>query len=197
MRETRKTRSLLLTGLSVLALSAGIGACSHQVAPTLNPAPKPAPAAPPAPTRATAPLAPHPVTPAPPVKLTEDEIFSRKTVDELNSETPLGDAYFAFDKARITPTDEASLAKDADWLKRRGSTKVTVEGHCDDRGTVEYNLALGDRRATAVKSYLQSLGVPADRIDTVTYGKERPFCTQDDEKCWAENRRGHFLITAK
>jgi peptidoglycan-associated lipoprotein len=72
-----------------------------------------------------------------------------------------------------------------------------IEGHCDERGTEEYNLALGDRRANAAREYLASLGVPATRIASVSYGKERPFCSQDTESCWQENRRGHLLITAK
>ena len=77
------------------------------------------------------------------------------------------------------------------------STKVTVEGHCDSRGTAEYNLALGERRANAVKSYLASLGVTADRVTVVSKGKEQPFCNEENESCWAQNRRGHFIITAK
>jgi peptidoglycan-associated lipoprotein len=110
----------------------------------------------------------------------------------------LGDAFFDYDRAEIRPDAQASLAKDATWLQRWTTGKITVSGHCDERGTEEYNLALGDRRAAAVKSYLQSLGVAADRITTVSYGKERPFCTEgDDNSCLAQNRRGHFLITAK
>jgi peptidoglycan-associated lipoprotein len=90
------------------------------------------------------------------------------------------------------------LAKDAEWLRRWGATKVTVSGHCDERGTPEYNLALGEERAAAVRSYLESLGIAADRITTVSYGKERPFCTTgEDDSCLSQNRRGHFLVTAK
>ena len=77
------------------------------------------------------------------------------------------------------------------------ATKVTVEGHCDSRGTAEYNLGLGERRANAVKGYLVSLGVPSDRILVVSKGKEQPFCSEENETCWAQNRRGHFIITAK
>jgi len=82
-------------------------------------------------------------------------------------------------------------------MKRWTSTQVTVEGHCDSRGSSEYNLALGSRRADAVKSYLTSLGVPGSRITVVSKGKEQPFCSDDSESCWQQNRRGHFLITAK
>ena len=84
-----------------------------------------------------------------------------------------------------------------DWLKANARVKVTLEGHCDERGTSEYNLALGDRRANAAREYLASLGIDGSRIRTVSYGKERPFCTQSNESCWQENRRAHFLITAK
>jgi peptidoglycan-associated lipoprotein len=82
-------------------------------------------------------------------------------------------------------------------MKRWPSTKVTIEGHCDSRGSSEYNLALGDRRAKAVRDYLVSLGIGADRIQTVSKGKEQPFCSEENEACWQQNRRGHFLITAK
>jgi peptidoglycan-associated lipoprotein len=90
-----------------------------------------------------------------------------------------------------------TLQKNADWLKRWPTTRITVEGHCDSRGTSEYNLGLGERRATAVRDYLASLGIPANRINTVSKGKEQPFCTEENETCWAQNRRGHFIITAK
>jgi peptidoglycan-associated lipoprotein len=89
------------------------------------------------------------------------------------------------------------LQKNADWLKRWTSTQITVEGHCDSRGSSEYNLALGNRRATAVKDYLVNLGVPTTRITVVSKGKEQPVCTEENEACWQQNRRGHFIITAK
>ena len=91
----------------------------------------------------------------------------------------------------------SALQKDADWMKRWTSTVVTVEGHCDSRGSSEYNLALGNRRANAVKDYLVSLGVPGGRVTVVSKGKEQPFCSEENESCWQQNRRGHFLVTAK
>jgi len=148
--------------------------------------PSPAPPPPPAPASTSAPR-----------PLTEDEIFARESLDQLNGTQPLGDAFFDYDSATIRPDAQANIAKDATWLQRWPSTKITVSGHADERGTPEYNLALGERRANAVKSYLQSLGIPADRIMTISYGKERPFCTGDTEACWSQNRRGHFVITAK
>jgi peptidoglycan-associated lipoprotein len=89
------------------------------------------------------------------------------------------------------------LTANANYLKRWTSVRFNIEGHCDERGTAEYNLGLGDRRANAVKAYLVELGVPADRITVVSKGKETPFCSEHNEACWQQNRRGHFVITAK
>ena len=103
------------------------------------------------------------------------------------------DAYFDFNKADIRPDARDALTKTAEFLRNYPQIRVTVEGHCDERGSTEYNLALGDRRAGAVKQYLVSLGISADRISTVSFGKEKPFCTQSNESCWQQNRRGHFV----
>jgi peptidoglycan-associated lipoprotein len=104
------------------------------------------------------------------------------------------DAYFDLDKADIRSDARAALAKSADFLRNYPQVKVVVEGHCDERGSTEYNLALGDRRAAAVKQYLVSLGIGADRVSTVSYGKEKPFCMDSNESCWQQNRRGHFVM---
>jgi peptidoglycan-associated lipoprotein len=103
------------------------------------------------------------------------------------------DAYFDYDKADIRPDARVALSTTADFLKKYPSIKVTIEGHCDERGSTEYNLGLGDRRANAVKQYLVSLGVSADRMGTVSFGKEKPFCMEHAEACWQQNRRGHFV----
>jgi len=103
------------------------------------------------------------------------------------------DAYFDFNKADIRPDAREALAKTADLLRNYPQFKVTIEGHCDERGSTEYNLVLGDRRAAAVKNYLVSLGISADRMNTVSYGKEKPFCTDSNEECWQKNRVGHFV----
>jgi peptidoglycan-associated lipoprotein len=103
------------------------------------------------------------------------------------------DAYFDYDKADIRPDARTALSKTADFLKANPAIKVTIEGHCDERGSTEYNLGLGDRRANAVKQYIVSLGVPADRVGTVSFGKEKPFCMESNEACWQQNRRGHFV----
>ena len=112
-------------------------------------------------------------------------------VRDFNQEVQ--DALFDTDKADIRSDARAALAKTADFLKSEPSIKVTIEGHCDERGSTEYNLGLGDRRAAAVKQYLVSLGVPADRMTTVSFGKEKPFCQEHGEPCWQQNRRGHFV----
>jgi peptidoglycan-associated lipoprotein len=114
------------------------------------------------------------------------------TLDELFLKE-VRDAYFDYDKADIRPDAREALSKTAEFLKNYPQLKVTIEGHCDERGSTEYNLGLGDRRANAVKHYLSSLGIAADRLSTVSFGKEKPFCTESNETCWQQNRRGHFV----
>ncbi len=102
--------------------------------------------------------------------------------------------FFDFDKSDIKPEGRTTLQRQADWLKKYPNVTVTVEGHCDDRGTREYNLALGERRATAVKKMLVALGVAANRVSTISYGKERPAVVGDNEQAWAQNRRGVTVV---
>jgi peptidoglycan-associated lipoprotein len=104
------------------------------------------------------------------------------------------DAYFDLDKADLRPDAREALSKTADFLKNYPTIKVNIEGHCDERGSTEYNLALGDRRAAAVKQFLVSQGISADRMSTVSFGKEKPFCMESTEACWQQNRRGHFVM---
>jgi len=135
---------------------------------------------------ATARVTVTPPPPPPPVRAPEpslDELFTRNVKD----------AYFDFDKADIRPDARDNLSQTAQFLRQYPQVRVTIEGHCDERGSTEYNLALGDRRAQATKDFLVSLGIAADRMDTVSYGKERPFCNDHDEQCWQQNRRGHLV----
>ena len=174
-----------------------LAACHH------NPKPQPpaAAAVTPAPPPATTPAPPPPPPPAPVATKTapptEDEVFRNKTLDQLNAEKPLTDTFFALDSTELTADARSAVQKNVDWMKRWTSTKVMVEGHADSRGTNEYNLALGERRADAVRDYLVSLGIPAERITIVSKGEEEPFCREETEPCWQQNRRGHFIVTAK
>ena len=190
MTRLRRLASILALGC---ALSVTVAACHKTVPPSSPAAPTTPPTKPPDPPRPSPPPAPSPA-PAP-RPLTDDEIFSRKSLDDLTKE--LSDVYFDLDKSDVRGDAIGSLQKNADWMKRWTSTQVTMEGYCDSRGSSEYNLALGSRRATAVKGYLQNLGVPPNRITVVSKGKEQPFCTEESESCWQQNRRGHFLVTAK
>jgi peptidoglycan-associated lipoprotein len=178
-----------------VVISVGAAACSKK-APEVAPPPPPTPAAPAAPPAPPAPPAPAPA-PAAPKPLSEEEIFAGKTLEQLNAERPLGDVYFDLDESSIREDARGPLQKNAEWMKRWTSTRIMIEGHADERGSAEYNLALGDRRASAVRSYLVNLGIPENRITVTSKGKESPFCTESNENCWQQNRRGHFIITAK
>jgi len=103
------------------------------------------------------------------------------------------DAYFDYNKSDLRPDARDALSKDAVFLRQHADIRVVIEGHCDERGTTEYNLGLGQRRADAVKEFLVSLGIAADRISTTSFGKEKPFCSEHNETCWQQNRRGHFV----
>jgi peptidoglycan-associated lipoprotein len=140
--------------------------------------------------------------PAPPVveDKKEDPLMSQDLVvvnDELRRRGFSPDVYFNYDESSLSDDARAKLARNADLLKSQGQFLVTIEGHADERGTNEYNLALGDRRANAVRDYLGSLGVAGDRLRTISYGEERPVCTQSDESCWSQNRRAHMVITGR
>ena len=140
--------------------------------------------------------APPPVAPPPqqsaPASVTSSIIPGSAEDFRVN----VGDTvHFALNQYNIEDSDKAVLGRQAAWLARYPSVRVTVEGHCDERGTREYNLALGARRANSVKEYLVSQGVSTGRLETISYGKERPICTDSNEACWAQNRRGVTTIT--
>jgi peptidoglycan-associated lipoprotein len=179
----------------VAVVLAGVGC--HARPPAVSPdkpaaAPQTVPATPPAPP-------PPPAAAARPSSepLSEEELFQRKSLDELNRERPLGDAFFDYDQDALRDDARSVLQRNAAWLAKWPHTRILVEGHCDERGTAEYNVALGDRRVKTIREYLATLGVSQERIVTRSVGKEAPFCQGSGEDCWSQNRRGHFLITAK
>jgi peptidoglycan-associated lipoprotein len=126
-----------------------------------------------------APAAPPP----PPPSLTEEQLFAQN----------VRDIYFDYDKSDIRPDQQGSLQADAQFLQQHANIRITIEGHCDERGSTDYNLALGTNRAETVKNALIQSGVGGDRIKIISYGKEKPFCTESNESCWQQNRRGHFV----
>ncbi len=147
-------------------------------------------------------VAPQEVPP-PPAPVVEDETpdpFSQD-IETANREAYarglLGDVYYDFDKADLKPEARDRLARNAEFMRQYPAFVYRVEGHCDERGTNEYNIALGQRRANAAADYLVSLGIPRGRLSTISYGEERPVCTEPDETCWWRNRRAHFLITGR
>jgi peptidoglycan-associated lipoprotein len=193
MTAARSLATLVVTAALMTAV-----ACGKKTPPVARPAPPP-----PANTGSTAPSRP----PAPPEPVREpsvippepvrDDAISSASLDDLNKNSPLKPVYFELDSSDLTAANQKTLDEDAALLKRYTSWAVTVEGHCDERGTAEYNLALGERRAIAARAYLISLGIAADRLRTVSYGKEFPFDPGHDESAFAKNRRAHFVITTK
>jgi peptidoglycan-associated lipoprotein len=183
------------TALSLmLALGLTI-ACGKKTPPQARPAPPPpdltAAGRPPSPPD---PLA-EPVI-VPPEPLADDAIRSA-SLDDLNKNSPLKPVFFEYDSSEITADYQTVLSDNATVLKKYSTWTITIEGHCDERGTPEYNLALGERRAIAARTYLVSLGIPANRVRIVSYGKEFPFDPGHEEAAHAKNRRAHFVITAK
>jgi len=127
--------------------------------------------------------APPPPPPPPTTSMSDEQMFAQNVKD----------IYFDYDKSDIRADQQSSIQADVAFLQQHASISFTVEGHCDERGSTEYNLALGDSRASAVKNALVAAGLGADRIKTVSFGKEKPFCTESNEACWQQNRRGHFV----
>ena len=175
--------------LVVLAAVAAFPACGKK---KVAPAPPPAPVTPEAPPPAPAP----PPRVEAPVQVDEYTRLKAMSAEELDKLGLFGDVRFDYDKADIRESERAALSKNADLLKKYDFiAQVTLEGHCDERGTVEYNLALGEQRAKVAADYLGTLGVSAQRLSTVSYGKERPIESGHDEAAWAKNRRAHFKVS--
>jgi len=186
--------AVMITAVSVAAAIA----CHKKAPPVARPAPPPAtttsstapstPPAPPEPVREPTGVPPEPV---------RDDAIASASLDDLNRNSPLKPVFYELDSSEVGPVGQKVLDENAMLMKRYTSWAVTIEGHCDERGTAEYNLSLGERRAVAARAYLIAQGIPADRLRTVSYGKEFPFDPGHDESAFAKNRRAHFVITAK
>ena len=190
--ETVMTKSR--SAAIVIGLVVFVGACHKTKPPVAKPMPPPPTAPQPA---AKPPLPPEPTVEAQPVPAEPTPTETNLSLDEINKNSPFQPVFFALDSYEVDGTGQTALNADAAILKKNPSWVITIEGHCDERGTAEYNLALGEKRALAAKTYLLSLGIPADRLRTVSYGKEFPFDPGHDEGAWSKNRRAHFVVTSK
>ena len=197
------SRTRLVSVLFIAALVAVTVGCGRKKPPVATPTPPPQVVAdptpiapPPQPTRPPAPPAPPEPPPVPMQPLPADDITA-KDLDTLNKEQFLKPIFFAYDSDDIDATGQAVVVANAQTMKKYPSLTITIEGHSDERGTAEYNLALGERRALSAKNALVVSGIAADRIKTVSYGKEFPFDPGHDEAAFAKNRRAHFVLTAK
>jgi len=193
----KRTRLMTLTVATVL-LATALAACAKKPAPVVRPMPPPADGASAIPPEPPAP--PRPVDEPIPVPPEPDGIRAGDLPDDLDSLNRLGvikPVFFDLDSSDINADGQQVLQENADTMRKNPRWQITIEGHCDERGTAEYNLALGERRALAARTYLVSLGIPAERVRTVSYGKEFPFEQGHDEAAWSKNRRAHFVITAK
>jgi peptidoglycan-associated lipoprotein len=182
----------------VLAVLVFAGACHKTKPPVARPLPPSTP-----PTTAQPPSQPEPPRPAPdttPIPkeptITEDPIGGAD-LDTINKNSPFQPVFYLLDSYEVDTAGQQALNADAAILKKYPNWVITIEGHCDERGTAEYNLALAEKRALSAKTYLVSLGIPADRLRTVSYGKEFPFDPGHDENAWSKNRRAHFVVTSK
>jgi peptidoglycan-associated lipoprotein len=189
----------------VLGMAAALTGCVKSSKPANTPAPAPS-LFPGSATSSRSPAAVSSEVPPAPVVVPMDAAVTptssadplvNSSIVEINKDSPLRPIFFAYDSDALDDTARASMNANAAVMRKYNTWIVTVEGHCDERGTAEYNLELGDRRAQAVKNYMVSLGIPADRLKTVSYGSEFPFVPGHDEKSWQQNRRAHFMLTAK
>jgi len=184
-----------------LALTAGLSGCARKQPPVTTPdapvAAAPAPTAPAAPAPPARPTQRVEDAPALAQNTLADDQIGARSLDDLNRDSPFTPVLFGLDSSELDAEGQKVVEKAAGILRTHPTWTVTIEGHCDERGTAEYNLALGERRATAARTHLVSLGIPADRLRVVSYGKEFPFDPAHTDAAWAKNRRAHFVITAK
>lgn len=188
----------VLTVCAALVLVAGVSACTKKTPPVARPT-SPPPAATPT-TAKRPPAPPEPVAepqPVPPEPVAAEDTLASRDIDDINRNSPFQPVFYGFDAAELDAAGQQVLNANAEILRKYPAWVITIEGHADERGTAEYNLALGERRALAARNYLVSLGIPADRLRTVSYGKEFPFDPGHDEAAWSKNRRAHFVVTSK
>ena len=193
---TRRNVQLMVV-IAVVLFVAG-AACAKKPPTVPRPQPPPADGGNALPTEPPTP--PRPVDEPIPVPPEPDSIRSgdlKDDLDSLNRSGVLKPVFFELDSSDVNADGQRSLQENADVMRKNAKWQVTIEGHCDERGTAEYNLALGERRAIAARAYLVSLGIPAERVRVVSYGKEFPFEQGHDEAAWSKNRRAHFVITAR
>jgi len=194
MHSRRTTGTVRLLGVALTGLLAI--ACVRNPPPPVEPeAPEPPPTADRSTARTPPPALPPP-RPSPPA-IEEEDPFASRSLEDLNRESPLEPAFFDYDSSEISASGRSVLEKNAEVLKRYQTWVITIEGHCDERGTPEYNLGLGERRAMVAREYLVELGLDLGRIRTVSYGKEFPFDPANNEQAYSRNRRAHFVITER
>ena len=186
-----------------LLLAAAVAACGPKKPTAGAPAPDPFPTAASSSTPTTTPPPPPKQAPEPPLivppdpGITAGDPLTRAAIEDINKDSPLKPVFFAYDSDVLDDAARKTMADNAEVMKKYGTWVITIEGHCDERGTAEYNLALGDRRAIAAKNYMVTLGIAADRLRTVSYGNEFPFDPAHEESAYKQNRRAHFMLTAK
>jgi peptidoglycan-associated lipoprotein len=182
----------------IVALAFTLGGCAKSKPPVARPIPAP----PPSDASSPSGLPPKPPEPVPepvgvPPEPRVEDPLKVSDIDKINQNSPFQPVFFAYDSSEIEAEGQKVLEANAAILKKYPEWVITIEGHSDERGTAEYNLALGNRRASAARAYLISLGIPADRLRTVSYGKEFPFDPTHTEAAWSKNRRAHFVLTSK
>ena len=193
MQRSRVIRIAATASAAILALT--VTACAKKAPPVAKPtSPPPAGSG----TSSRPPSPPTPVTePQPvPVEPTSNTLDTRD-LDDINKNSPFQPVFFGYDQAEVSSEGQQILNANAEIMKKQATWVITIEGHADERGTAEYNLALGERRALAARNYLVSLGIPADRLRTVSYGKEFPFDPARTEEAYSKNRRAHFVVTSR
>lgn len=191
----RLNRQVVRIVVVAIVCSVTAAACTRRQPPVARPAPPPDAVAPPPVAAAPPPAPPERVEDRLPVPSIAEDAIANRSLEDLNRNSPFRPAFFGLDSAELDDTARAVIQSNAEILRRNAAWAVTIEGHCDERGTAEYNLALGERRAVVVRTYLVSLGIPADRLRIVSYGKEFPFNPGHDDTAHAQNRRAHFVIT--